>query len=185
MREVDIAIVMDRPEAGDIRFKKLSTYSLAIYGSTDYFRTRARPTKIEEFRDHRWVGFISELLYTTELDMLKFEEIAIAPEFRTMGVTAHLEAVKSGAVLSVIPCYIGDIEPNLERVLPEQAWLERTYWIAVHRDLAESPRVRTVMDEIERWVHDDRASLLPPKPGGPVADGSKARKKEPQANCSS
>jgi DNA-binding transcriptional LysR family regulator len=170
MREVDIAIVMDRPEAGDIRFKKLTSYSLAVYGSANYFETRNRPPNLEAFRDHRWCGFISELLYTTELDMLTFNEISITPEFRTMGVTAHLEAVRSGEVLSILPCYIGDIEPNFERVLPELAWLERTYWIAVHRDQAEAPRVRAVIDEIERWVREDRTTIYPMKPGGSGAD---------------
>jgi ABC-type nitrate/sulfonate/bicarbonate transport system permease component len=38
MREVDIAITMDRPDTGDIRLKKLTSYALGIYGTPAYFK---------------------------------------------------------------------------------------------------------------------------------------------------
>lgn len=164
MRDVDIAIVMDRPETGDVRFKKLSSYVLAAYAQCDYFNSKKRPLVIEDLRDHRWCGYINELLYTTELDMMTFGDVVITPDLRTTEVTAQLEAVRSGAVMGILPCYMADIDPSLEMILPDLVRLERTYWMVVHSDLAESPRVRTVWQEIERWVHMDRALFIPERP---------------------
>ena len=50
---------------------------------------------------------------------------------------------------------------GLERLLPEQVNIERSYWISVHGDLAESPRIRTLMQQIEREVHRDKSLFLP------------------------
>jgi DNA-binding transcriptional LysR family regulator len=161
MREVDLLITMDRPATGDIIFKELSSYSLAVYASAGYFRTKERPNSIGDLRNHCWCGYIDELLFTSELDMLKFGDIVINPLCRTTSVTAQLQAVKSGSAIAMLPRYMGDLQPGFEIVLPKDIDLERTYWIAVHHDLANSPRVRAVMQEVERWVHEDRALFLP------------------------
>jgi DNA-binding transcriptional LysR family regulator len=161
MREVDLAITMDRPDSGDIRFKKLSAYMLALYASSRYLESRERPRSVEELRNHGWCGYINELLFTSELDMLKFGGSVINPEYRTTSVTAQLEAVRGGSVIAVLPCYMGDQQPDFEIILPDEVCLERTYWISVHSDLSDSPRVRAVMEQIERWVRRDRALFLP------------------------
>jgi len=48
-----------------------------------------------------------------------------------------------------------------ERILPDQVSIERSYWISVHTDLADSPRIRALMQQIERQVHLDRTLFLP------------------------
>ena len=164
MREVDLVIAMDRPTTGDIHFKELSAYSLALYGSAEYFRTKGRPHSIEDLQNHCWCGYIDELLFTRELDMLTFGGIAINPLYRTTSVTAQLQAIKSGLAIAILPCYMGDRHPEFEMVLPNEIRLERTYWMAVHHDLADSLRVRAVMREIEHWVHKDRTLFLPNPP---------------------
>jgi len=161
MREVDLVITMDRPDAGDVCFKELSTYSLAVYASAEYFRTREHPESIEDLRNHCWCGYITELLFTSELDMLTFGGIVINPSYRTTSVTAQLQAVKSGSAIAILPCYMGDRHPEFEMVLPNEIGLKRTYWIAVHRDLVHSPRVSAVKRQIERWVHEDQLLFLP------------------------
>lgn len=166
MREADLAITMDRPQSGDIRFKKLSGYALAVYASSRYLDRRGRPDKVEALRDHDWCGYINDLLFTDELDMMSFGDVSITPAFRTTSVTAQLEAVKSGDLMSILPCYMADPEGDLERVLPQEISLERTYWLSVHGDLATSPRVRAVMAEIENWVQRDRQLFLPERRGG-------------------
>jgi hypothetical protein len=48
--------------------------------------------------------------------------------------------------------------------LPKHVNIERSYWISVHGDLADSPRVRALMRAIERRVHLDRALFVPDRP---------------------
>lgn len=161
LREVDVAITMDRPGAGDIRFKRLSAYTLGVFASREYLRRYGRPETVDALQDHAWCGYIDDLLFTPELDMLQFGGSAIRPTYRTTSVTAQLQAVLAGTAMAVLPCYMADRFDELERLLPARIELERTYWLCVHGDLADSPRVRTVMAEIDRWVTEDRPVLLP------------------------
>jgi DNA-binding transcriptional LysR family regulator len=165
MREVDIAITMDRPDTGDIRFKKLTSYALGIYGAAAYFKDRPRPLSVADLSSHRWCGYIMDLLFTTELDLLTFGGQAITPWYRTTSVSAQLEAVIGGSVIAVLPCYMALQRGGLERLLPDDVSIERTYWISVHGDQADSPRIRALMQQIERHVHLDRLLFLPVSAG--------------------
>ncbi len=161
MREVDVAITMDRPEAGDIRFKKLSDYELGIFAARAYLEREGRPQAVESLLDHAWCGYVDELLFTDALDMLAFGDVVVRPRYRTTSVTAQLGAVLAGTGMAVLPCYMATPHAALERVLPDAVRIERTYWLSVHGDLADSPRVRLVMDEIEHRVRSDRGLFLP------------------------
>jgi DNA-binding transcriptional LysR family regulator len=161
MREVDLAITMERPGTGDVRSKKLTSYTLGIYAVPAYFKNRVRPSSIADLSDQAWCGYIMDLLFTPELDLLKFGPQAITPCYRTTSVTAQMEAVTGGSVIAVLPCYMACQRGGLERLLPDQVSIERSYWISVHGDLADSPRVRALMQQIEHQVHLDRSLFLP------------------------
>jgi len=161
MREVDFAITMDRPDSGDVRFKKLTSYALGIYGAPAHFENRSRPSTLEDLSDQSWCGYIKELLFTSELDLMTFESQVITPKYRTTSVTVQLEAVLSGSVIAILPCYMASQRGGLERILANQVSIERSYWISVHGDLADSPRVRALMQAVERQVHLDRPLFLP------------------------
>jgi hypothetical protein len=85
----------------------------------------------------------------------------IHPQYRSTSMMVHLGAALSGYALAALPCYVADAQSGLERVLPEKAVFELSYWLAVHEDLAGHPRVRTVMDAIEAHVARDRALFRP------------------------
>ena len=161
MREVDLAITMDRPDSGDVRFKKLTSYALGIYGAPAHFENRSRPSTLEDLSDQSWCGYIKELLFTSELDLMTFESQVTTPKYRTTSVTVQLEAVLSGSVIAILPCYMASQRGGLERILANQVSIERSYWISVHGDLADSPRVRALMQAVERQVHLDRPLFLP------------------------
>ena len=69
------------------------------------------------------------------------------------------EAARVGAGLAVLPCYLGDPDPELRRVggvLPE---VFADQWLLVHRDLRALPRVRAVMDALIELFQRERALL--------------------------
>jgi len=67
--------------------------------------------------------------------------------------------VRSGAGLAVMPCYLADQDPRLQRVgdvLPE---ITTEQWLLVHRDLRALPRVRAVMDALVELFRRHRHML--------------------------
>jgi DNA-binding transcriptional LysR family regulator len=72
-------------------------------------------------------------------------------------VLAELAAQGQGRV--ILPCIIGDTTPGLERLPSDMPDFEVPVWIACHRDLAGSEKLRRVMDAIEKLVQPHLAAL--------------------------
>jgi DNA-binding transcriptional LysR family regulator len=127
-----------------------------IYGSKSYFDEHKKPESLEDLEHHLWCGYIRDLLFTEELYFLKFEETVIQPRYRTTSSIAQMEAICAGSVVGVLPCFMAKQRSDLERILPQQVSIERSYWLCLHEDLGNLSRVRFVMQEIEKLVMRDR-----------------------------
>ncbi len=66
----------------------------------------------------------------------------------------HLEAIRAGSGRGVLPCYVGDGHPLLERLTPPIPEIAAEYWIIVHRDLRRAACVRAVIDWVKAGEHD-------------------------------
>lgn len=164
-READIVITMERPTTGNLRYKKLTNYILGLYASPKYLANNTHPIGLETLNDHNWCGYIDELLYTPALDLLKFAEVEIDPRYRCADVISQIEAVCSGAVIGVLPCFVAEKRGGLVRLLAEEISIVRPYYMVVHEDLAKLGRVRLVMEELENWIRLEK-SCFQPGPGG-------------------
>jgi DNA-binding transcriptional LysR family regulator len=56
-----------------------------------------------------------------------------------------------------LPCFLADLDPNLQRVPYDGQRFARDIWMAVHRDLRRSPQVRAVMDFLLKIVTENAA----------------------------
>jgi DNA-binding transcriptional LysR family regulator len=160
-REVDLVISLDRPANGDVRFKKLTDLEFGVYGAPAYFAARRRPGSVDDLASETWCGYIKELLFTPELAALPPCADEGAVRYRTTSVTVQLGAALGGYALAALPCFLADGQAALERILPDTALFERSYWLCVHEDLARHPRVRALMNAIEAQVLRDRALFRP------------------------
>ena len=78
----------------------------------------------------------------------------------TLGRHLHqLEAIRAGAGLGILPCFVGDADPSLSRLTPPIEGVEAHYWLLVHPDLKAVPRVRQVMERIRGAFKASRAAL--------------------------
>jgi DNA-binding transcriptional LysR family regulator len=62
---------------------------------------------------------------------------------RASSMLMHLEAIRAGTGRGVLPCYVGDGHPLLERLTPPILEIAAQYWIIVHRDLRRRLRARS------------------------------------------
>ena len=59
----------------------------------------------------------------------------------------------------ILPCFVADEDPLLERITPLLPEIAAEYWVIVHRDLRRAARVRAVMDWVRRLFVDHRDAL--------------------------
>lgn len=160
-REVDIAITLERPSVGQVTMQKLTDYTLELYGTDRYFDRCGKPKAMAELGQHKFAGYIPELLFTKELNFSKLNDgIEVAPVIRSTSVIAQVNAVLSGAAIGVLPRFLATPHDALKPLLENEFQLTRSYWIAVHDDLRHLHRIQVVLKAITAMVRSDRRSFI-------------------------
>jgi DNA-binding transcriptional LysR family regulator len=145
-READMALRHQPPESGDFYTSKAATFGCAVYRRRGA-NANAWVTYTEEqahYEPARWV-------------QRQAEQSGDRVALRASSMMMHLEAIRAGTGRGVLPCYVGDGHPLLERVTPPIQEIAAEYWIIVHRDLRRAACVRAVIDWMKALfaVHKD------------------------------
>lgn len=157
-RETDIAILLARPRKGPLLTRKLTGYTLGLYGSLDYLDRTGGVAGADALGAHRIIGYIPDQIYAPELDYLAELLPGREANLRSSSINAQHRMCHAGAGLAILPDFIGGQDPSLRRVLPDFT-LQRAFWIAIHQDVRNLARVSLFND----WLMDlvsEEAGLL-------------------------
>ena len=151
-REVDLAIMLARPAKGPLLARKLTDYRLKLYASRAYAASHGLPARSRDLGNHTLVGYIPDFIYAEELRYL--DEIAdgLEPALASSSINVQYGLVRASAGIGVLPCFIGDQDASLLRVLDAEVAITRSFWRIVHRDVAKLARVRAFVDWLDGIV---------------------------------
>jgi DNA-binding transcriptional LysR family regulator len=159
-READLALRNRRPEDGRLAVRRLPHPSYAIYGHRDYVRASPKARTEARYRACRWIGFDETNAHLPTARWLAARQ-AGEPSLRCTQAVNILDGVKGGFGLGVIPCFVGDREPDLVRVSSPIVDERSELWLIIHEDLRRAPRVRAVVDRIVALFERQRRMLNP------------------------
>jgi DNA-binding transcriptional LysR family regulator len=154
-READLLIREQVPDTAGIVTRRLGRAAHAVYGAAN---GAARPTR-EALRRMTWLGFDEEHGYMAGQDWLRDLLGSARPVIRVNNWLVLRDAVRAGAGVTVLPCYLGDGDPALRRLGPVLDGVAADQWLLVHRDLRTLPRVRLVMDALVALFQEQRAAF--------------------------
>ncbi|MNL78131.1 hypothetical protein D3C87_2044520 [compost metagenome] len=63
-----------------------------------------------------------------------------------------LDLVRAGAGCAVLPCFVGDLDPSLERAGEEIPVLRHRQWIVMNNEDRHRSEIRTVVDRMTRLL---------------------------------
>jgi DNA-binding transcriptional LysR family regulator len=154
-READIAVLIGRPERGRLRARKLIDYTLGLYGSQGYLNSHPAPRTAADLAEHRLVGYVDDLIYAPDLNYASEFLRNWRSKIEISSAIGQLSAVHAGAGIGILHDYLARPEPHLIRILPTLT-ARRSYWLAIHENLNDVPRVRAAADFITEAVQEDR-----------------------------
>jgi DNA-binding transcriptional LysR family regulator len=155
-READLAISLRAPEEGRLLVRKLTDYELRLYGSQAYLERHPPIRTMADLAQHRFTGYIEELLYTPELDYLSLVCERHQVCMRSVNLIAQLQATVAGIGLAILPCFMAKWRRDLVPVLADGFSLTRSFWMLVHEDSRDNPAVRAVSQHIGEIVETER-----------------------------
>lgn len=157
-READIALRPLRPKEGDLWGRKLADVAWAIYAARSYEdAAEGRIGTFKDLADHPIIGWDEAASAIAPADWLARTVPARAIVYRTNSLVNQLVAVKAAVGLALLPCYLGDPEPDLVRAMPQLLPpLTGEIWIVTHVDLKGTARVRAFFDVVGNGLAKER-----------------------------
>lgn len=140
-REHDVGLRAHAPEEQNLASRLIGDVAYAAY------RAKSAPAYLPE----RWIA-------VTEADAisryLRWPHENRADVIATMVTRPRslLDLVKAGAGCAVLPCFVGDAEPGLERATEEIAELRHRQWIVTNSDDRARREIRTLADRLTKLL---------------------------------
>ncbi|KCZ86121.1 LysR family transcriptional regulator [Hyphomonas adhaerens MHS-3] len=145
-RQADMSILLTRPSSGRLKVRKLTDYSLQLYGARDYLKNSASIDSRADLQNHTLIGYVDDLIYSSQLRY--FDELlpGLTPHLCSPSIVAQLEMVAAGAGLGILPTFMANRVPQLTPLLQSDISVTRSFWLAVHEDVASLTRNRIMSD---------------------------------------
>jgi len=161
-READLLIRDQVPDLASLITRRLARVAFAVYA--------ARGLQVDcDLAAAPWVGFDDDHAYMAGQSWIASLLGGARPAVRSNNWLVVHEAVRAGAGLSVLPCYLGDTDAGLIRIGSPIDEVAADQWLLVHRDLRDLPRVRAVMDALIDLFQEERALIEGMCPQAPMA----------------
>lgn len=157
-READVAIRATRPTDGNLFGRKIANVAWTLYGSRDYIMLHGPLRSVENCADHKFVGWD----VAAGAAAAKWLDSAVAPRsiiYRSSSLINQMMAAKAGIGLALLPCYLGDLETDVERVVGPIKELTRELWLVTHQDSRQTARVKAFFDIVGGGLRARRGLL--------------------------
>jgi len=153
-RDADLALRHGVPEGGNLYVSKVGVIACAVY-------RRREGEEGEPLKGAPWVTYPEEQSHVVSARWVDEQVRATGGRVALRASTLPLRAgaVRAGLGVGLLPCYLGDADPLLERITPPVSELGAEYWVIVHRDLRRAACVRAVIDCIRRLFEGRRKEL--------------------------
>ncbi|MDH5353761.1 MAG: LysR family transcriptional regulator [Gammaproteobacteria bacterium] len=147
-READIAIRLTNSPTESLIGKRIVTVASGIYGSRDYLRLLR-----EKGGRPKWIGVECCGFHVT---WTKRTSGSQSHNFYCDDTLLTLSAIREGLGISILPCFMGDTDPLLERYCAPDPAYNLGLWVLLHPDLKRSARVLAFRDHMVQEIKEKK-----------------------------
>lgn len=165
LREADIALRMVQPSQSELIVRKLGDLEIGIFAHETYLERAAPVQSPADLPHHVFLGYDRSDLMIRAMGQMGMQVDRHAFRYRTDNQIAHVEAIAAGVGLGAGIVSLLERRAGVHRVLPMLAIPPLPVWLAAHRELITSARVRRVFDFLAermrafvkgQWTVDNR-----------------------------
>lgn len=154
-READIALRPVRPREGDLWGRKLAEVAWAVYAAADL----DAPDSVDPFGGLPVIGWGEDATNIRAASWVADKISGDRLVYRSSSLVNQLVAARAGLGAALMPCYLGDPEPDLRRLGRPITEVEGELWIVTHTDLRQTARVRAFLDHVGEGLASRRAAI--------------------------
>ncbi|NIA68213.1 LysR family transcriptional regulator [Pelagibius litoralis] len=140
-READIALRPTREPPESLSGRRIATLASTVYCGGD-----SEIPAPGELAGRRWVAWDEGAGPPGMTAWLTRTVDRHAVGYRSNSLLNQASAVRADLGLAVLPCFLGDADPGLRRVMDPPEDLDTGLWLLTHPDLRRSARIRALVD---------------------------------------
>lgn len=145
-READIALRMVQPEQASLVARRIGKVTLGAYAHRDYLARRGVPRQMEDLLQHDVIAGDRDEQVLRAFEAIEPSITREAFALRTDDLVAQWQAVRGGLGIGFVADYAARTDPQVVPVLPGLKIPPIPMWLAVHREIRTSRRIRAVYD---------------------------------------
>ncbi len=145
-READIAVRMVQPDQSSLVARRIGKVTLGVYAHRDYLERRGAPAQPGELLQHELVGSDRNEDIIRGFAALGYPLSRENFVFRTDDLMAYWHAVRSGVGIGFVADYLARTDASVVPLVPMLKIPPLPVWLAVHREIRTSKRIRAVYD---------------------------------------
>nr|WP_293257143.1 LysR family transcriptional regulator [Nannocystis sp.] len=145
-READIAVRNFTPTQPELIARKIADRHARLYASPAYLEQIGNPRSPADLSRADFFGFDRTPMMITHLRAMGLELSAKNFPIITDNHLVQWELAKQGLGICIVMDEVGDAEPRVRRVLPKLPTIPVPVWLATHREMHTSRRIRVVFD---------------------------------------
>ena len=145
-READIAVRMVQPDQASLVAKRIGKMAIGAYAHRSYLQRAGTPREPSELLVHALIGSDKNEDILRGFAALGYLVKREHFSFRSDDLMAHWHAVRSGLGIGFIADYLARTDADVVAVLPMLKIPALPIWLAVHREIRTSKRIRAVYD---------------------------------------
>jgi len=147
-READIAIRLTNSPTDTLIGKRMVTVASAIYGGRDYLQQLGKLGG-----EPKWIGVECCSFHRTWTKQSCGEQTHNLFSDDTL---LTLSAIREGMGVSFLPCFMGDVDPLLQRYRDPDPQHSLGLWILLHPDLKHTSRVLAFRDHMVQSIEAEK-----------------------------
>jgi len=155
-RQADVAIRPTTNPPDTLVGRRLCAIAFAPYASKEYLKAIG---SVDDLADHHWLGFNDSLSHLAAAKWMRKNLPATSLALRANNILGLLSGAVAGMGVAPLPCFMGDVEPNLKRLDAPGQKSAPELWLLTHEDLRHTARIRAFMDFMAKAITGDRDLL--------------------------
>jgi len=158
-KEADVFLSFFNPRTPGLTSKRVGSVAMHLYCSPAYVRRHGEPHTLSELAEHRFVGYIEELLTIDAVRWL--DDVVENPRmvFYSNSILAQCNAAIGGLGIVMLPTFVASGVHGLQRLFPDIA-VKRDVWLSVRAEQSHLSRIRAVTKFFSHIFEMDREYLL-------------------------
>ena len=152
-RDADIAVRPSSAPPEDLIGRRATELGFGVYANR---QQATLASVITDYSDLPWLGFSPPMNISLPAQWMDEHVDPSAIVIRGDSFVSLMHLAKSGAGFTILPCLLGDQQPDIVRVFSDTVRFSVDLWVLTHRDMLRSQRVRACSNFIYEAIRARR-----------------------------